>query len=69
VQDARFSYSFHKSLLKNVDVIFQVSNVFNEKYEPNGYTFSYYYNAALTTENYYFPMAGTNFLFGLNIKL
>jgi len=55
--------------LKNVDLIFQVNNVFDKKYEPNGYTFSYYYNSQLTTENYYFPMAGTNFFAGINVKL
>jgi iron complex outermembrane recepter protein len=68
-EDARVIYSFNKSWLKNVDLIFQVNNVFNKKYEPNGYTFSYYYNSQLTTENYYFPMAGTNFFAGVNIKL
>jgi iron complex outermembrane recepter protein len=68
-EDTRVIYSFNKSWLKNVDLIFQVNNVFNKKYEPNGYTFSYYYNSQLTTENYYFPMAGTNFFAGVNIKL
>jgi iron complex outermembrane receptor protein len=43
--------------------------VFNKKYEANGYTFSYLSGGALTTENYYFPMAGTNVLFALNIGL
>jgi iron complex outermembrane recepter protein len=68
-EDARAIYSFNKCWLKNVDLIFQLNNVFNKKYEPNGYTFSYYYNSQLTTENYYFPMAGTNFFAGVNIKL
>jgi iron complex outermembrane receptor protein len=69
VQDARVVYSFGYNWLKNVDLVFQVNNVFNKKYEPNGYTFSYYYNNELTTENYYFPMAGTNWMFGVNVKL
>jgi len=68
-QDLRLSYSFNKNRLKNVDLVFQVNNVFNKKYAPNGYTFSYYYNSQLTTENYYFPMAGTNIFTGVNIKL
>jgi iron complex outermembrane receptor protein len=68
-QDARVVYSFGHNCLKNVDLLFQVNNVFNKKYEPNGYTFSYYYNNALTTENYYFPMAGTNWMVGVNVKL
>lgn len=68
-QDVRAAYSFSKSWLKNTDLIFQVNNVFNKKYEPNGYTFSYYYGNELATENYYFPMAGTNWMVGLNIRL
>ncbi|MDB5197531.1 MAG: TonB-dependent receptor [Flaviaesturariibacter sp.] len=68
-QDAKAIYSFSKKWLKNVSLIGQVNNIFNKKYEPNGYTFSYYYNNSLATENYYFPMAGTNWMIGLNIKL
>lgn len=68
-QDVRATYSFQKAWLKNVNIIAQVNNVFNKLYEPNGYTFSYFVDGALTTENYYFPMAGTNWTLGLNIKL
>lgn len=68
-QDLRATYSFQKDWLKNVSFIGQVNNVFNRLYEPNGYTFSYYADTELITENYYFPMAGTNWTLGLNIKL
>jgi len=68
-EDIRAVYSFNKNWLKNVDLIFQVNNAFNKKYESNGYTYSYYSGAQLTTENYYFPMAGTNFFGGVNIRL
>jgi iron complex outermembrane receptor protein len=69
VQDARISYSLPNRLFKSTDLVLQVNNVFNKKYEANGYTFSYVAGGALTTENYYFPMAGTNVLFALNIGL
>lgn len=68
-QDARLSYQFGKKFLKNVDLIFQVNNVFNDLYEPNGYTFSYIYGGKLVTENYYFPMAGRNWMLGVNVRL
>ncbi|MFL5811308.1 MAG: TonB-dependent receptor, partial [Flavisolibacter sp.] len=68
-EDVRVIYSFSRGFLKSAEVVFQVNNIFNEKYEPNGYTFSYYSAAKLNTENYYFPMAGTNWMVGLNIKL
>jgi iron complex outermembrane receptor protein len=68
-EDVRAVYPVKNKWLKNASIIAQVNNVFNRKYEPNGYTFSYYTNNSLTTENYYYPMAGTNFMVGLNIKL
>ena len=68
-QDVKVIYSFSRKSLKNVSIITQVNNVLNKKYEPNGYTFSYFVNNQVTTENYYFPMAGTNWMVGLNIKL
>lgn len=67
-EDVRMAYTLQKGLLKNTDIILQVNNVFNKKYEPNGYTFSYLYNTELVTENYYFPMAGTNWMVGLNLR-
>ena len=69
VQDIRLSYTLKKVALKEMNFILAINNVFNKKYEPNGYTFSYYYDGALTTENFYYPMAGTNFMIGVNVKL
>ncbi len=68
-EDVSLSYLFSKKALKRVRVMAQVNNIFNALYEPNGYTFSYYADGALTTENYYFPMAGTNWMVGLNVRL
>jgi len=69
VQDLRMSYTLKPQPFKAIDLIFQLNNVFNRKYEPNGYTYSYYYGGSLITENFYFPMAGTNFMLAVNIKL
>ncbi|MHA4845286.1 TonB-dependent receptor [Flavitalea antarctica] len=69
VQDVRVSYSLRRLLAKEINLSAQVYNIFNRKYESNGYTFSYYYDGSLTTENYYYPMAGTNFMMSLNIRL
>jgi iron complex outermembrane receptor protein len=69
VQDARISYTMRKVLFKETNFIVQVNNVFNKKYEPNGYTYSYQYGGSVITENFYYPMAGTNFMVGLNVKL
>lgn len=69
VQDVRLSYTIKNKLFNEWNIIAQVNNVFNKLYEANGYTFSYIASGALTTENYYFPMAGTNFMLGINIKM
>lgn len=68
-QDAQLIYTISKNWLKELRIILQANNIFNELYEPNGYTFSYYYSGSLTTENYYYPMAGRNFMIAVNIKL
>jgi iron complex outermembrane receptor protein len=67
-QDARLIYTINKGCLKELNIILQANNLFNKLYEPNGYTFSYYYGGSLTTENYYFPMAGRNFMVGVNVR-
>lgn len=68
VQDVRLAYSLFSKIFKEVDIIVQLNNVFNKKYEANGYTFSYI-SGGLTTENYYFPMAPANFMVGVNVRL
>ncbi|MGV3529370.1 MAG: TonB-dependent receptor [Flavisolibacter sp.] len=66
-EDARVKYTLQK-FSGALDLVLQVNNIFNKLYEPNGYTFSYYYGNELATENYYFPMAGTNWMVGLNLR-
>ncbi len=44
-----------------------VNNLFNQEYETIGYTFGYIYDGTRTTENFYYPQAGRNFLIGLTL--
>ena len=69
IEDVKLSYTLKKLVFKETNFIVQLNNVFNKKYEPNGYTYSYYYGGELATENFYYPMAGTNFMIGVDIKL
>ncbi len=69
VQDVRAIYTIKNKGLKEINIIAQLNNVFGKKYEPNGYSFSYFVGGETVTENYYFPMAGRNFMLGLNISL
>jgi iron complex outermembrane receptor protein len=68
-EDIRLNYKWVTRPFKEINFGVQVNNLFNKKYEPNGYTFSYLYSGSLATENYYFPMAGTNFMLLMNVKL
>ncbi|MGY6558574.1 MAG: TonB-dependent receptor [Nitritalea sp.] len=72
--DLRASYRFQTGILPEVTATFMVYNLFNRLYEPNGYTFSYFLpdegpaGRALVTENFFYPMAGTNFLASLQVR-
>jgi iron complex outermembrane recepter protein len=69
VQDVQLRYNIHKKLVKTAELVLQVNNIWNKKYEANGYTYSYIYDTSLIRENFYYPMAGTNFTLALNIDL
>lgn len=69
LQDVRLSYLIENKLFKATNIIVQLNNVFNKKYEANGYTFSYVYDSKVATENFYFPMAPFNFMIGVNVRL
>jgi len=68
INNARLGYTLNVKGLKNVTLALLINNVLNKKYESNGYTFGYLSGGTLTTENFYFAQAGTNFLLSLNLK-
>jgi iron complex outermembrane receptor protein len=68
VNNARVGYDFSLKGIKNINVGLLVNNILHKKYESNGYTYSSLMEGITTTENFYFPQAGTNFLLSLNLK-
>ncbi len=68
-QDARIGYTLLCKNNSEINFYLQGNNIFSKLYETNGYTFRYILSGALVTENYYFPMAPANIVFGVNIKL
>lgn len=68
-EDIRLIYTKKLKTIKEVQLMLNVNNIFNKKYEPNGYTYSYYLDATLTNDNYFMPMASTNFMLSINFKL
>ena len=63
------SYTLNVKALKEITVGLQINNIFNTMYENNGYTFSYIYAGQMTTENFYYPQAGRNFMARILVKL
>jgi len=66
--DVRLRYTTKIFFLNELGISLALNNLLNKKYEANGYTFSYKYEGVLTTENYYFPQAGLNWLLGVTLK-
>ncbi|WP_353958922.1 TonB-dependent receptor [Pedobacter aquatilis] len=68
VNNARLGYDFKFAGVKNINLGLLVNNLLDKKYESNGYTYGYLLGGSRTTENFYYPQAGTNFLLNLNVK-
>ena len=63
VNDLRFVYTVHPKYIREASISLLVNNIFNEKYESNGYTFGYFAGqASEIRQNYYYPQAGTSFM-------
>ena len=68
VSNVRLGYDFKLAGVKNINLGLLINNIFDKKYESNGYTYGYQAGGSRVTENFYFPQAGTNFLLNLNVK-
>ncbi len=66
--DIRIRYSVKVKPFRELGLSVALNNVLNKEYVSNGYTYSYLYGGATTTQNFFFPQAGFNFLAGVNIK-
>lgn len=63
INDLRVVYTLHPKGMREIAFSVFVNNLFDVKYQSNGYTYGYF--AGTTNEirqNYYYPQAGTNFL-------
>ena len=64
----RAGYTVYSKWFTSLTFKILVNNVLNQEYEASGYTWGYRYDGVLTTENFYFPQAGRNFLAGLSLR-
>ncbi len=68
--DARLRYEIAARRQRGgVQLMLQLSNILNTRYENNGYTYGYNTVGVRTDANYYFPQAGFNVLGGIMVKL
>ncbi|WDF69253.1 TonB-dependent receptor [Sphingobacterium oryzagri] len=69
VNNVRLRYGFSLWGIQHVDANLAINNIFDEKYESHGYTYSgIAQDGTRMFGNAYYPQAGTNFLLGLNIR-
>lgn len=70
INNLRMRYNFTIWGIKNIDANLAINNIFNEKYESNGYSYGGISESdgSLLFGNVYYPQAETNFLLGLNIR-
>jgi iron complex outermembrane receptor protein len=62
------SYTFYHLLFKKWCITAQLNNIFNNLYQPNGATYPYIYGGAVVNDNYYYPVAGINYMLSVNMK-
>lgn len=69
INDLQINKSFLSKSGKITSIVFQINNIFNNLYTPNGYTYSYQYGGQVINNNYFYPMARRNWMLALNIAL
>lgn len=70
VADLRLRYVVKPTFMRELEVALLLNNLFNARYEANGYTYSEQYTGDNTRYdyNYYFPQATRNYLLTLGLR-
>ncbi len=68
INDVLISWNVKLKPFKEISFSFLVSNVLEEMYESNGYTYAYLYGSERIDNNFYYPQAGRSFTGGVSIK-
>jgi iron complex outermembrane receptor protein len=63
-----FMYSFTNKLFKELNLEFAVNNLLDKKYETNAWVYKYNEGGEQHILDGYFPQAGINYMFRLEIK-
>lgn len=62
------SYTIPHLLFKEIRLTGQLNNLLNNLCVPNGATYPYIYGGAVVSDNYYYPVAGINYMVSVNVK-
>ena len=68
INSLRVGYVFNPRFVKELSIDVTVNNLFNEKYETNGWVYSYYSEEKRGKEDGYFTQAGTNAMVRLSVR-
>ena len=68
INNIRIGYSFGWKFFKEIELGLLLNNIFDHKYESNGYTYSFLAGGETTTANFYYPQAGFNVMSNLTVK-
>lgn len=68
INDLNIRYQFETNFIKQIGLQLMVNNVLDVEYESNGYTWGYMAEGRHYQQNNYYPQAGRNFLFAVNLK-
>ncbi len=68
INNIRLNYTWNPGIVKSVDFILSLNNIFNSKYETNAWVYRYVYGEEEYEMNGYFPQAGFNVMAGVTVK-
>jgi iron complex outermembrane receptor protein len=68
ISDLKFYYTIKTGLIRQIDLMLSLNNIFNVEYESNAWVYPYYYENNEYEMNGYFPQAKFNFMAGVSLK-
>ncbi len=69
VNNLKVQYHIKIPKLPDAEIMLQINNLFNEKYETNAWVYRYFYQGRYESMDGFFPQAGINFMIGVNLSL
>jgi iron complex outermembrane receptor protein len=68
INNLRFNYTVKTKLLREIEFMLSLNNIFNEEYETNAWVYRYIYDGAEYEMNGYFPQARIHLFGGVSLR-